>query len=160
MPLFSVYGIHTRLFSYMVTQPIVLGMALLWAAIDSSLSQGPLLWRHNEMTVIGSRNTRGRNTRQRLDNVNARWLQPIDYVQDSMRFAVHFCEITPYIYIYILRDVIVGYVQSLGYSINALAIGSRTPYRVGSLAGDVMRAWVSHYLVNHLIYTFKASLLI
>ena len=41
--------------------------------------------------------------------------------------------------------------QSLGYSINAWAVGPRTPYRVGGLAGDVMRAWVSHSLVNHWI---------
>ena len=72
----SLYGIHMPLLPYMVIQPIVLGMALLWAAIDSALSQGPLLWRHNDMTVIVSRNTRGRerDTRQRLDNANARRL--------------------------------------------------------------------------------------
>ena len=39
----SLYGIHMPLLPYMVIQPIVLGMALLWAAIDSALSQGPLL---------------------------------------------------------------------------------------------------------------------
>ena len=52
IPLFSLYGIHMLLLPYTVIQPIVLGMALLWAAMDSSLSQGPLLWRHNDMTVI------------------------------------------------------------------------------------------------------------
>ena len=31
--------------------------------------------------------------------------------------------------------------QSLGYSLNARAFGPRTPYRVGGLAGDVMRAY-------------------
>ena len=74
--LFSLYGIHMPLLPYMVIQPIVLGMALLWAAMDSSLSQWPLLWRHNDMAVIVSRDTRGRerDTRQRLDNVNARRL--------------------------------------------------------------------------------------
>ena len=58
--LFSLYGIHMPLLPYMVIQPIVLGMALLWVVMDSSLSQGPLLWSHNDMTVIVSRNTRGR----------------------------------------------------------------------------------------------------
>ena len=59
---------------YMVIQPIFMGMALLRAAMDSSLSQGPLLWRHSHMTVIVSRNTPGheRDTRQHLDNANAR----------------------------------------------------------------------------------------
>ena len=76
----SLYGIHMPLLSYMVIQPIVLGMALLWAAIDSALSQGPLLWRHNDMTVIVSRNSRGRvrDTRQRLNNANARRLQTVN----------------------------------------------------------------------------------
>ena len=64
------------LFPYMVILPIVLGVALLWAAMDSPLSQGSLLWRHNDMTVIVSPDTRGRerDTRQRLDNANARRL--------------------------------------------------------------------------------------
>ena len=76
----SLYGIHMPLLPYMVIQPIVLGMMLLWAAIDSALSQGPLLWRHNDITVIVSRNTRGRerDTRQRLDNANARRLQTVN----------------------------------------------------------------------------------
>ena len=76
----SLYGIHMPLLPYMVIQPIVLGMVLLWAAMDSSLSQGPLLWRHNDMTVIVSRNTRGpeRDTQQRLDNANARRLQTVN----------------------------------------------------------------------------------
>ena len=76
----SLYGIHMPLLPYLVIQPIVLGMALQWAAIDSALSQGPLLWRHNDMTVIVSRNMRGRerDTRQRLDNANARRLQTVD----------------------------------------------------------------------------------
>ena len=80
IPLFSLYGIHFPLLPYMVIHPIVLGMALLWAAMDSSLSQGPLLWRHNDLTVIVSRNTRGRerDTQQRLDNANARWLQTVN----------------------------------------------------------------------------------
>ena len=43
----------------------------------------------------------------------------------------------------------------LGYSINARAIGPRTPYRVGGLAGDFTSAWVSHSLVNH--FGFKIS---
>ena len=80
IPLFSLYGIHMPLLPYMVIQPIVLGMALLWAAMDSSLSQGPLLWRHNDMTVIVSWNTFGRerDTQQRLDNANARRLQTVN----------------------------------------------------------------------------------
>ena len=76
----SLYGIHMPMLPYMVIQPIVLGVALLWVAIDSPLPQGPLLWRHNDMTVIDSRNTRGRerDTRQRLDNANARRLQTLN----------------------------------------------------------------------------------
>ena len=76
----SLYGIHMPLLPYLVIQPIVQGVALLWAAIDSALSQGPLLWRHNDMTVIVSRNTRGRerDTRQRLDNANTRRLQTVN----------------------------------------------------------------------------------
>ena len=80
IPLFSLYGIYMPFLPYMVIQPIVLGMALLWAALDSSLSQWPLLWRHNDMTVIVSWNTRGRerDTHQRLDNTDARWLQTVN----------------------------------------------------------------------------------
>ena len=80
IPLFSLYGIYMPLLPYMVIQPIVLGMVLLWAALDSSLSQWPLLWRHNDMTVIVSWNTRGRerDTHQRLDNTDARWLQTVN----------------------------------------------------------------------------------
>ena len=76
IPLFSLYGIHMPLFPYMAIQPIVLGMALLWAAIDSLLSQGPIMWRHNDMTVIVTRHTcwRERDTQQRLNNANARRL--------------------------------------------------------------------------------------
>ena len=37
IPLFSLYGIHMPLLPYMVIQPIILGMALLWAAMDSLL---------------------------------------------------------------------------------------------------------------------------
>ena len=81
--------------------------------------------------------------------------QSIDSLLDSMRFVTHFWEITPYI----LRDAIVVLVQSQCYSINSRAFGPLTPCRVGGFAGDVMPAWVSHSLVNHGIYTFKASLL-
>ena len=77
----------------------------------------------------------------------------IDSLLDSMRFVPHFWEIAPYI----LRDAIVVLVQSQCYSLNARAFGPRTPYRVRGVAGDVKRAWVSHYLVNHWIYHFKAS---
>ena len=58
-----------------------------------------------------------------------------------------------------IEGAIVVVVQSQCYSINARAFGPRTPYRVGGLAGDVMRTWVSHSLVNHWIYNFKALLL-
>ena len=79
IPLFSLYGINMPLLPYMVIQPIVLGVALLWAAMDSPLSQGPLLWRHNDTTVIVSWDTRGpeRDTRQPPDNANARRLQTL-----------------------------------------------------------------------------------
>ena len=40
------------------------------------------------------------------------------------------------------------------------AFGPRTPYRVGGLADNVMRARVSHSLVNHWICNSKASLLL
>ena len=43
IPLLSLYGILMPILPYMVIQAIVLGMALLWAAMDSSMSQGPLL---------------------------------------------------------------------------------------------------------------------
>ena len=75
IPVFSLYGIHMPLFPYMAILPIVLGVALLWAAMDSPFSQGQLLWRHNDITVIVSPVTRGRerDTRQRLGNANV-WL--------------------------------------------------------------------------------------
>ena len=152
IPLFSLYCIHMPLLPYMVIQPIVLGMTLLWAAMDSSLSQGPLLWRHNDMTVIVSRNTRGRerDTQQRECTVITD-RQSSHSLWDSTRFVAHFWEITPYI----LRDAIVVLVQPQCYSINVRPF-PRTPYRVDGLAGDVMRAWVSHSLVYHWIYNFKA----
>ena len=73
-------------FPYMVILPkhlnitaIVLDRTLIWAAIDAALSQEPLPRRHDDETVIVSRNTRGRerDTRQRLDNANARRLQTV-----------------------------------------------------------------------------------
>ena len=81
IPLFSLYGIHMPLFPNIVLQPIVLGMALLWAVMDSVLSQGPLLWCYNDITVIVLRNTRGRerDTRQCLHNTNARRLQTFNW---------------------------------------------------------------------------------
>ena len=49
-PLFSLCGIHMTLFPCMVIHPIVLGMALLWAAMDSPLFQrtaiGTSQWYH------------------------------------------------------------------------------------------------------------------
>ena len=80
IPLSSLYGIHMPLLPYMVIQPIVLGMELLWAAMDSSLSQGPLLWCHNDMTIIVSRKTCGheRDTLQSLDDANAQRLQTVN----------------------------------------------------------------------------------
>ena len=59
---------------------IVLDRVLLWAAIDAALSQEPLLWRHNDKTVIALLNVRGRerDIRQRLDNANARRLQTVN----------------------------------------------------------------------------------
>ena len=66
---FSLYGIHIPLFSLYAM-----------AAMDSPLSQGLLLWGHNDMTVIVWGNTRGRerDTRQRRDNANARRLQTVN----------------------------------------------------------------------------------
>ena len=139
--MFFLYGFHMPLFPHMVIQPIVL--VLLWAAMDSSLSQGPLLWCHNYVTIIVPRN---RETWTWARHPTTPWqrectvitdCQSIDPSLDSVWFVTHFWEITPYI----LRDWFVGYVQSPGYSINARAFGLRTPYRVGGLAGDIMRAW-------------------
>ena len=156
----SLYGIHMPLLPYMVIQPIVLGMALLWAAMDSSLSQGPLLWCHNEydrycFTEYARTWARHPTTPWQRECTAITDRQSIDSLLDSMRFVAHFWEITPYI----LRDAIVVLVQSQCYSINARAFGPRTPYRVGGLPGDVMRVWVSHSLVNHWIYNFKDPLL-
>ena len=81
--------------------------------------------------------------------------QSIASLLDSMRFVKHFWEKKTYI----LRDAIVVLVQSKFYSINARAFGPRTPYGVGGLAGDVMRAWARHSVVNHWICHFTASLL-
>ena len=50
-----------------------------------------------------------------------------------------------------------GFMQKM---LGPSALGHLVAYRVGGLTGDVMRAWVSHYLVNHWIYNFKASLLL
>ena len=57
---------YSLVFSYMVMLPkhlnvkaIVLDKALLWAAMDSALFHEPLLWRHNDKTLIVSWNTRG-----------------------------------------------------------------------------------------------------
>ena len=154
----SLYGIHMPLLPYMVIQPIVLGMALLWPAIDSALSQGPLLWRHNDMTVIVSRNTRGRerDTRQRLDNANARRLHTDRFFVEFNAICSTFLRNNPIC----IEGGNCRLSTVLGYSINARAVGPRTPYRVCGLAGDFTRAWVSHSLVNHWIYNFKASLLL
>ena len=78
--------------------------------------------------------------------------QSIDSLLDSMRFVTHFWEITPYI----LRGAIVVLVQYQCYSINARAFGPRTPYRVGGLAGDVMRAWASHSFGKSLDLYFRS----
>ena len=128
IPLFSLYGTHMPLLPYMPIQPIVLGMALLWAAMDSSLSQGPLLWRQNDMAVIVSWNTRRRerDTRQR-DCTAITDCQSIDSLQDSMRFVTHFWEIIPYV----LRDAIVG-CSPWVYAINARPFDPRTPCRLSS----------------------------
>ena len=73
-----------------------------------------------------------------------------DYRPSIERFFVGFKAICyaflRYNPIYI-EGTIVVLAQSQCYSINARAFVPRTPYRVGVLAGDVMRAWVSHSLV-------------
>ena len=151
----NVLCIHMPLLPYMVIQPIVLGMALLWAAIDSALSQGPLLWRHNDMTVIVSRNTRGRerDTRQRLDNANARRLQTVNrYI-----FFVGFNAICS---IFLRNNPICIEGRNcrlstiLGYSINARTVGPRTSYRVGGLAGDFPRDVCLTVSRNHAVFLF------
>ena len=130
----SLYGIHMPILPYMVIQPIFLGMALLWAVIDSTLSQGPLLWRHNDMTVIVSRNTLDRFF-VGFNAICSTFLRnnPICIEGRNCRLST-----------------------VLGYSINARAVGPWTPYR----AGDFKRVWESHSQLNHWIYNFKASILL
>ena len=63
IPLFSLYGIHMPLFFFFFGNTVHCSGC--GVAMDSPLSRGPLLWRHNDMTVSVSRNTRGpeRDTR-------------------------------------------------------------------------------------------------
>ena len=73
---FSLYGIHiTRFPSYgnaaqtfKCICTIVLDTALLWAAMDAALSQGPQLWRHNNKTIIVSWNAHGPEGEPRRGN--------------------------------------------------------------------------------------------
>ena len=48
--------------------------------METALSQGPLVWRHNDMTIIATRYARGRerDTQQRIDNANAWRLQNVN----------------------------------------------------------------------------------
>ena len=110
IPLFSLYGIHMPLFPYMVILPIVLAVALLWTAMDSPLSQGLLLWRHNDMTwPLLFRGIRA-EVSETPDNALTKRMHGdyrlilVDSLYDSTQFVTHFCEIT----LYILRDAIVG----------------------------------------------------
>ena len=159
IPLFSLYGIHMPLFPYMVVQPIVLGMALLWAAMDFIVTRTAIVtsqwYDHYCFTEYVRTWARHPTTPSQCECTAITDRQSIESLLDSMRFVTHFWEITPYI----LRGAIVVLVQYQCYSINARAFGPRTPYWVGCLAGDVMHAWASHSLVNHWIYIFEASLL-
>ena len=123
----------------------------------------PLLWCHNDMTVIVSRNTRGRerDTQQRLDNANARRMHRLSIDRFFVRFNA-ICNT-------FLRNNPI-YIEGHNCSSSTVPVlfnkclvlrpsTARTPYQVGGLAGDVMHTWVSHSLVNHWIYNFKASLL-
>ena len=62
-PSFS-YNSFVFLIWYLNVKAIVPNTALLWAAMDAALSQGPLLWRHNDMAVIVLQNTRGAPARR------------------------------------------------------------------------------------------------
>ena len=55
-------------------------------------------------------------------------------------------------------DATVGWLESLGYSINARAFGPLTPYLAVGLAGVTMCTRVNNYLWNHIFCHFKASL--
>ena len=82
---FSLNGIRFSSFSYVVSifpcfpymvmllkhlnvKTIVLERTLLWAAMDTALSHGPLLWRHNDTTAIVSWNTSGPKREPRRSN--------------------------------------------------------------------------------------------
>ena len=73
-----------------------------------------------------------------------------------MRFVTHLCEITPYI----LGNAVVTPVGSSTVPVLFNKCSAPRSYRVGGLAGEVMRAWVSHSLVNHWICNSKTSLLL
>ena len=55
-------------------------------------------------------------------------------------------------------DATVGWLESLGYSINARAFGPLTPYLAVGFAGVTMCTRVNNYLWNHVFCHFKASL--
>ena len=55
-------------------------------------------------------------------------------------------------------DATVGWLESLGYSINARTFGPLTPYLAVGLAGVTMCTRVNNYLWNHIFCHFKASL--
>ena len=85
-------------FPYMVILPkhfnvkaIVLDRALLWAAMDVALSQGPLPWRHNYKTVIVSWTTHGPERDPPRRSRTANWLV-ISCI--SKQFVAYFFEIT------------------------------------------------------------------
>ena len=156
----SLYGIHMPLLPYMIIQPIVLGTALLWAAMTLHCPKD----RYCDVTMIWPLLFRGirADVSETPDNALTTRMHG-DYRVSIDRFFVGFNAICSTF----LRNnpiCIEGGNRRLstvlGYSINARAVGPRTPYRVGDLAGDFTRAWVSHSLVNHWIYNFKASLLL
>ena len=88
-----------------------------------------------------------------------------DYRPSIDRFFVEFNAIC---YAFLRNNTI--YIEGRNWSFSTVpslfnkcsAFGTRTPHRVGvvgGLVGGVMRAWISHSVVNHWIYNFKASLL-
>ena len=132
---------HCFLYVASICPCFLMGMPLLWAALDSPLSQGPLLWCHNNMTVIVSRNTRGCER----DPDNALTTRMHGDYRVSIVIVVFNAICETFLWnnpIYIKgRNCMLSTVPGL---LKKMLGPPWTPYQVGGLAGDVMRAWVSH----------------
>ena len=155
IPLCSLYGIHMPLFPYMVIQHIVLGMALLWAAMDSPLPKDlycditmiwPLLF-HEICTDVS----------KTPNNALTMWMHG-DYRLSIDKFFVGFDAIC---YIFLWNNPI--YIEGRNCRLSTI------PGLLNKCSGTLSSRWLgwwSHvcvgkpFLVNHCIYDFKASLLL